>query len=39
MLTTLLGLFMRRSFIMHHCFAVIWHGLNPCQIKFIKTKE
>jgi hypothetical protein len=32
MLTTLLGLFMRRSFIMHQCFAVIWHGL-------IKTKE
>jgi hypothetical protein len=27
---------------MHHCFAVVWRRsleLNPCRIKFIKTKE
>jgi hypothetical protein len=39
--TTLVGLFMRRSFIMHHCFAVIWRRsleLNPCRIKFIKNQ-
>jgi hypothetical protein len=31
------ALFMRRSFIMHHCFAVVWSlELNFCQIKFIK---
>jgi hypothetical protein len=34
---TCCGLFMRRSFIMHHCLAVIWSfELNLCQIKFIK---
>ena len=34
---TCCALFMRRSFIMHHCFAVIWSfELNLCQIKFIK---
>jgi hypothetical protein len=35
------GLFMRRSFIMHHCFAVVWRRsleLNPCRIKFIKNQ-
>ena len=33
----LVGLFMRRSFIMHHCLAVIWRRnleLNLCRIKF-----
>src|SRR6516165_166909 len=32
---------MRRSFIMHHCFAVVWRRsleLNPCRIKFIKNQ-
>jgi hypothetical protein len=34
---TCCGLFMRRSFIMHHWLAVIWSfELNLCQIKFIK---
>ena len=35
------GLFMRRSFIMHHCFAVARRRsleLNPCWIKFIKNQ-
>jgi len=35
------SLFMRRSFIMHHCFAVVWRRsleLNPCRIKFIKNQ-
>jgi len=39
-LPTLVDLFMRRSFIMHHCFAVVWRRrleLNPCRIKFIKN--
>jgi len=41
-LTTLVDPFMRRSLTMHHCFAVVWRRsleLNPCRIKFIKTKE
>jgi hypothetical protein len=32
---------MQRSFIMHHCFAVVWRRsleLNPCRIKFIKNQ-
>jgi hypothetical protein len=40
-LPTLVDLFMRRSFIMHHCFAVVWRRsleLNPCRIKFIKNQ-
>src|SRR6516165_6814910 len=35
------GLFMRRSYIMHHCFAVVWRWsleLNPCRIKFFKNQ-
>jgi hypothetical protein len=32
---------MRRSFEMHHCFAVVWRRsleLNPCRINFIKNQ-
>src|SRR5215469_6420261 len=35
------GLFMRRSFIMHHCFAVVWRRSlepNTCRVKFFKNQ-
>jgi hypothetical protein len=40
-LTTFWSLFMRRSFRMRHCFAVVWRRslkLNRCRIKFIKNQ-